>query len=380
MAIDFGFFLQSVREGHWALVPALVLSVGLSCAFGILVFQLLDVRFLAVPDRFPVESPETAPEQVWKDFVAGFSFLFQGTVRILLSVLGFCGVILSCLAVINLLSGGIFVNVINATAEYRWYEPLVGGAILGLPPLAFAWYTHANDLRKWQTVPMESPPETAALTAYAAGSSRMPARYAELFQFGIAWGLAGWMVLGLWILLASGWYGLQAVGWSLFSGRMIPPSSLLLLGMPTAVGWLLILAGGFLFFFFRTAFTGKTIGSSLQQYLSFRTITMLAASALIGTAIVYHPWPNPLKSVAVAILFFILLYFQLSAIGPVNVWTKAFAVLFGTYLGMNGLHGIGFRIGILPFFFVLAFLYRIYPEWLRLLRERRHGGKPALRE
>ena len=91
---------------------------------------------------------------------------------------------------------------------------------------------------------------------------------------------------------------------------------------------------------------------------------------------IYHAWPNSIKTIVILILLVSTFFFLLSAIDVVSKWTYLSSILFAVFFGMFALSRTGLRIGALPIFFLLTFVYRIIPELLLIAREHRHrrGG------
>jgi MFS family permease len=197
-------------------------------------------------------------------------------------------------------------------------------------------------------------------------------------QSAIQLGYIGWIIAGIWILLATVFYLFRIAVKSIMAGEMASPAVLLSTGMPAAVGLFLMVAGGFLLSFFRMYMEGLWSLEELRQnYIRGRTFTLMVFCAILSIASVYHAWANPFKPFVILFIFASTVFFLLSAIGLLNIGTIAFSVLAGTFLGMFFLSRIGLLIGAISFFFLLAFMYHIIPEALLLSREHRHRRAAA---
>jgi hypothetical protein len=89
MTVDFEYLSQSISQGNWILLLAIILCIGLSAGFSIIILKLLlDLTHVRIPSRFDIDSPETFFEKAWMGHLYLLNLLLRGSIRAGLMAVG----------------------------------------------------------------------------------------------------------------------------------------------------------------------------------------------------------------------------------------------------------------------------------------------------
>jgi hypothetical protein len=143
VTVDFKYLSQSISQGNWILLLAIILFIGLSAAFSIIILRLLlDLTHVRIPSRFDIESPETFFEKAWMGHLYLLNLFLRGTIRAGLMSVGFFGAIIFCFAALDGLVGIKIIRILGVQENYYWLTLGIIGAILMLAALVIS-----NDIR-----------------------------------------------------------------------------------------------------------------------------------------------------------------------------------------------------------------------------------------
>jgi hypothetical protein len=142
MTVDINILDQSIQGGNWFLIPAVILSIGFSAAFSLLILKmLLDLHHITIPSRFTTDSPETFFERAWMANINTLTLLFQGFIRAFFMIVGFTGALLVCCVALNWIAGRDIIRILGAPQKDQWLALGLTGGIPMLAALMFSSYT-----------------------------------------------------------------------------------------------------------------------------------------------------------------------------------------------------------------------------------------------
>lgn len=376
MTFDWSFLEGAFRRGDWLVILVILISIGLSIAYSFLIFKLLNLRAITIPSRFTTDSPETVFERAWMDFLNAVTILFRGVVLAIFLFVGLYGALVVCYVLAYALAGRGNIPPGDVSQEGIWTVLF----FLGVLPMTVVWLIalYTRDAGWGKSEPLSAFLYPEHPTTKTEDSFSASPRLLSCIRTIIKLGFAGWILAGAWILLAAGLVFIRAIAAAFTIGRMTFPVEVMALSFPTASGLLLIVSGGFLLFYFRIYLEAMVPSIELTQNFQLGWIySLMVFGAVVTTAGVYHPWPQPIKTIVILILLASTFLFLLAAIDSVSIWTRLFSILFVVFFGMFSLSRTGLLIGALPVFFLLLFVYRIIPESLLVAREYRHRRSGA---
>lgn len=134
MTFDFYYLKHAIQQGHWWLIPAILLAVGLCIAAAIGIPRLLKKPFLLpIPTWSWMILLPGGIRQMLVDFVYGSSTLLWLAALMIASLMVLMGIILASSAGLNLLAGQEMISLIgNPDENYTALMGLSGGILLAV--------------------------------------------------------------------------------------------------------------------------------------------------------------------------------------------------------------------------------------------------------
>jgi hypothetical protein len=257
------------------------------------------------------------------------------------------------------------------------FSPVITVPLEALKARLSPLFTKAGEYNR--SIAIDDAVDGTQRSAPAVRAIRILSVFLACLRLVIKLGFVGWMAAGLWTLLSIGWVFIQIAEKAISAGWSISPANFLPIVMPTAVGLLLTVSGGFLLSFYRTYLEGEGPAKEFQQNLQAGCIFILMIfGAMISTAFVYRLLQIPVEALGLLILFLTVAFFTYSVFNVSTSLVIVFTIVFSIFFCIFCRSRVGIMTGALPFFFLLTFVYRIIPEVLLISRDKRHPRSDAV--